>query len=132
TVIGLAFNLKDPDHLLGDSDDIGITCALLPRGIDGLEVGTHHDPMGIPFNNGPVKGKDVFIPMSCVIGGQDYVEQGWRMLMECLSVGRSISLPSLSIGGAQFAARSMSAYASIREQFGVPIQKFEGIREPLA
>lgn len=132
TVIGLAFNLKDPDKLLGDKSDIGITCALLPRSIDGLHVGDRHDPMGVPFNNGPVSGDDVFIPMDYVIGGQEYVGQGWRMLMECLSIGRSISLPSLSIGGTQLATRSMSAYASIREQFGIPIQKFEGIREPLA
>jgi acyl-CoA dehydrogenase len=109
-----------------------MTCALLPRSIEGLHIGERHDPMGVPFNNGPVSGEDVFIPMDYVIGGQDYVGQGWRMLMECLSIGRSISLPSLSIGGTQLATRSMSAYASVREQFGIPIQKFEGIREPLA
>lgn len=131
SVIGLAFNLRDPDHLIGDKTDIGITCALLPRSTKGLNVGDRHDPMGIPFHNGPVSGEDVFIPMDYVIGGQDYAGQGWRMLMECLSIGRSISLPSLSIGGAQLATRAMSAYASIREQFGIPIQKFEGIREPL-
>lgn len=132
TVIGLAFNLKDPDKLLGSKVEIGITCALLPHSIEGLQIGDRHDPMGVPFNNGPVSGDDVFIPMDYVIGGQEYVGQGWRMLMECLSIGRSISLPSLSIGGTQLATRSMSAYASIREQFGIPIQKFEGIREPLA
>lgn len=132
TVIGLAFKLKDPDKLLGEKEEIGITCALLPRDIAGLDVGRHHDPMGVPFNNGPVRGENVFIPMDFVIGGQDYAGQGWRMLMECLSIGRSISLPSLSVGGAQMTTLAMSAYTSIRVQFGLPIQKFEGIREPLA
>lgn len=132
TVIGLAFNLRDPDGLLGDNPDVGITCALLPRDCEGLEIGDHHDPMGIPFQNGPVRGTDVFIPMDYVIGGQDCAGQGWIMLMECLSVGRSISLPSLSVGAVQFATRSTSAYAAIREQFGLPLARFEGVREPLA
>jgi len=132
TVIGLAFNLHDPDALLGEKTDIGITCALLPRATAGMQIGEHHDPMGVPFNNGPVRGKDVFIPLDYVIGGREGVGIGWRMLMECLSVGRSISLPSLGVGGAQLATRVISAYATVREQFGLPIHKFEGVREPLA
>jgi acyl-CoA dehydrogenase len=132
TVIGLAFKLQDPDHLLGEKEEMGITCALLPRDIAGLDVGRHHDPMGVPFDNGPVSGENVFIPLDFIIGGKDYAGQGWRMLMECLAIGRSISLPSLSVGGAQMTALAMSAYAAIRVQFGLPLQKFEGIREPLA
>lgn len=132
TVIGLAFHLYDPERLLGGETDIGITCALLPRDCEGLEIGEHHDPMGIPFQNGPVRGKNVFIPMDYVIGGQACVGKGWVMLMDCLSVGRSISLPSLSVGAVQFATRSTSAYSAIRVQFGLPIARFEGIREPLA
>ena len=132
TVIGLAFRLYDPERILGDKEDIGITCALLPRDTAGMEIGERHDPMGVPFNNGPIRGKDVFIPMDYVIGGQECVGNGWRMLMESLAIGRSVSLPSLSVGGSQFATLSMSAYTSIREQFGLPIGKFEGVREPLA
>tara|TARA_R110002110_G_scaffold301156_1_gene515060 strand:- start:6891 stop:9302 length:2412 start_codon:yes stop_codon:yes gene_type:complete len=132
SLVGLAFNLRDPDGLLGEAKDIGITCALLPRQTPGMQIGEHHDPMGIPFPNGPVYGENVFIPMDYVIGGQEQVGNGWRMLMECLSVGRSISLPSLSIGGAQFAARSMSAYTALREQFGLALVNFEGVRAPLA
>jgi acyl-CoA dehydrogenase len=132
SVIGLAFRLYDPDKLLGDTEDIGITCALLPRDTKGMEIGERHDPMGVPFNNGPIRGKGVFIPMDYVIGGQACVGSGWRMLMECLAIGRSVSLPSLSVGGSQFATLSMSAYTAIREQFGLPIGKFEGVREPLA
>ena len=132
TVVGLAFNLKDPEGLLGGAEDIGITCALLPSDTEGLEIGERHDPMGIPFPNGPLRGKDVFIPMDYVIGGQEYVGHGWRMLMECLSVGRSISLPSLAVGGSQLSARVTSAYATIREQFGLQIGKFEGVREGMA
>ena len=132
TVIGLAFRLYDPDKILGDKEDIGITCALLPRDTAGMEIGDRHDPMGVPFNNGPIRGNDVFIPIDYVIGGQQCVGEGWRMLMECLAIGRSVSLPSLSVGGSQFATLTMSAYTSIREQFGLPIGKFEGVREPLA
>ncbi len=132
TLVGLAFDLHDPDRLLGDKEHIGITCALLPRSTPGMHIGEHHDPMGIPFQNGPVYGENVFIPMDYVIGGVEQVGNGWRMLMECLSVGRSISLPSLGVGGAQFAARSMGKYSALREQFGLPIANFEGIRTPLA
>lgn len=132
TVIGLAFQASDPDGLLGDKAELGITCALLPRDLKGLDIGKHHDPMGVPFPNGPVFGKDVFIPLDFVIGGQDGIGQGWRMLMECLAAGRSISLPAQSVGAVQLAARAAGAYATVREQFGMPIGRFEGIEEPLA
>lgn len=132
TVVGLAFHMHDPDHLLGDVEDIGITCALIPRDTPGLVIGNRHDPMGVPFPNGPIRGKDVFVPLECIIGGKDYAGKGWRMLMECLSAGRGISLPSLSVGGAQLASRATGAYALVREQFGTAIGNFEGVRECLA
>ncbi|MFZ2620309.1 MAG: acyl-CoA dehydrogenase, partial [Alphaproteobacteria bacterium] len=131
TVVGLAFKLYDPNHLLGDKEDIGITCALLPRNTKGLNIGQRHDPMGVPFQNGPLSGKDVFVPLDYIIGGQEYAGEGWRMLMECLSTGRGISLPSLSVAGAQLSVRASSAYATVREQFNMPIGKFEGVRERL-
>lgn len=132
TVIGLAFRLHDPDGLLGDEPDIGITCALIPRETPGMIIGNRHDPMGIPFQNGPVSGNDVFVPLDYIIGGREGAGNGWRMLMESLAAGRSISLPSQAVGAAQLAVRSTSAYATVREQFGMPIGKFEGIRERLA
>ena len=132
TVIGLAFRLFDPDGLLGDEEDLGITCALITPGLPGIDVGKHHDPMGIPFPNGPIFGSDVFVPIDAVIGGRDGVGQGWRMLMESLAEGRSISLPSLSVGAAQLATRVTGAYGTVREQFNMPIGRFEGIEEPLA
>lgn len=132
TVVGLAFRLQDPDGLLGGEKDVGITCALLPHDIKGMTIGNHHDPMGVPFPNGPIFGKDVFIPLDFVIGGREYVGQGWRMLMEALAAGRGISLPSLSVGAAQLSTRATSAYAVVREQFGLPIGRFEGVRERLA
>ena len=131
-VIGLAFRAIDPDGLLGGEEDLGITCALIPPGLPGIDVGRHHDPMGIPFPNGPIFGVDVFVPMDAVIGGRDGIGQGWRMLMESLAEGRSISLPSLSVGAAQLAARATGAYGTVREQFNMPIGRFEGIEEPLA
>ncbi|HZP66282.1 MAG TPA: acyl-CoA dehydrogenase [Rudaea sp.] len=132
TLIGLAFRIKDPDHLIGDKDDLGISCALIPRDLDGVEIGQRHDPMGVPFMNGPIVGKDVFAPMDCIIGGAAGIGQGWRMLMECLAAGRSISLPALSVGAAQMMTRISGAYATVREQFDTPIGRFEGIEEPLA
>lgn len=131
-VVGLAFRLEDPDHMLGEVENIGITCALLPRETPGMILGNRHDPMGVPFQNGPVSGEDVFVPLDYIIGGVDGAGKGWRMLMESLAAGRSISLPSQSVGAAELAARACSAYASVREQFGMPIAKFEGIRERLA
>lgn len=132
TLIGLAFRLKDPDGLLGKTEDLGITCALVPSNLPGIEIGKRHDPMGIPFHNGPIVGKDVFVPLDAIIGGPDKAGQGWRMLMETLAVGRSISLPALSLGAAQLATRVVGAYATVREQFDTPIGRFEGIEEPLA
>ncbi len=132
TVIGLAFRLLDPDHLLGDKTDLGITCALIPAHLPGIDIGKRHDPMGIHFLNGPTWGKDVFVPLDTIIGGAERAGQGWRMLMESLSVGRSISLPSLACGIGQLSARVVSAYGMVREQFDTPIGRFEGIEEPLA
>jgi acyl-CoA dehydrogenase len=132
TLIGLAFRIKDPDHLIGDKEDLGISCALISRDLDGIEIGLRHDPMGVPFMNGPIVGKDVFAPLDCIIGGRQGIGQGWRMLMECLAAGRSISLPALSVGAAQMATRISGAYATVREQFDTPIGRFEGIEEPLA
>lgn len=132
TVVGLAFRLHDPKHLLGDVEDIGITCALLPRNTPGLVIGKRHDPMGVPFQNGPVQGKNVFVPLEFIIGGPAYAGQGWRMLMEALAAGRGISLPSLSVGAAELSVRAGTAYAAVREQFGLPVGRFEGVRERLA
>lgn len=132
TVVGLAFRLSDPDNILDTGvEDIGITCALLPRDTKGMRIGNRHDPMGVPFPNGPIEGDDVFIPMDYVIGGMDGLGKGWRMLMECLATGRGISLPSLSVGAAQMSLRATSAYSLVREQFGLNIGRFEGIRERL-
>jgi acyl-CoA dehydrogenase len=132
TLIGLAFRLRDPDHLIGDREDLGITCALVPADLPGVEIGRRHDPLGIPFQNGPTTGQDVFVPLDAIIGGREGAGQGWRMLMETLAVGRSISLPAVSVGGAELAARVVSAYAMVREQFDTPIGRFEGVEEPLA
>ncbi len=132
TLIGLAFTLQDPEGLLGGQRDLGITCALLPRQTPGIRIGEHHDPLGVPFPNGPISGQGIFVPLDFVIGGKAGVGQGWRMLMECLAAGRSISLPALSVAAAEVAVRVTGAYASVREQFGLPIGRFEGIEEPLA
>jgi len=132
TVIGLAFRLRDPDGLLGDTVDLGITCALIPADLEGIEIGARHDPMGVPFQNGPNFGRDVFVPLDAIIGGRAMAGQGWRMLMESLAAGRSISLPALATASAQVATRLVGAYATVREQFDTPIGRFEGIEEPLA
>jgi acyl-CoA dehydrogenase len=132
TVIGLAFHLYDPDHLLGEDEDIGISLALIPRGTPGLEVGRRHFPLNVPFQNGPVRGKDVFVPVDALIGGPKMAGQGWRMLVECLSVGRAISLPSSAAGGIKMGAIAVGSYARIRKQFGLPIGRFEGVEEALA
>jgi len=131
TVIGLAFRLFDPEGLLGRKEDIGITCALIPRDVPGIKIGDRHDPMGVPFQNGPITGTDVFVPVDFVIGGQDGVGQGWKMLMDSLAAGRSISLPSLSVAAVELAARATGAYATVREQFNLPIGRFEGVEEAL-
>ena len=132
TILGLAFQLFDPDHVLGDKEDIGITLALIPTDTAGVEIGDRHFPMSQAFMNGPNRGTDVFIPMDWVIGGQEYVGQGWRMLMNCLSDGRAISLPALSTASGQLVSRSVGAYSAVRKQFKVPIGKFEGVSEVLA
>jgi acyl-CoA dehydrogenase len=132
TVIGIAFRMYDPDGLLGSKVDIGITLALVPRNTPALEVGRRHFPLNVPFQNGPVRGKDVFIAISDLIGGEKYMGQGWRMLVECLSVGRAISLPSGTAGGARTMALATGAYARIRKQFGLSIGRFEGVEEALA
>jgi len=132
TILGLAFQLRDPEHLLGNDGEPGITLALIPTDTPGIVIGSRHDPLGVPFLNGPNFGKDVFIPIEWVIGGQAGIGQGWRMLMESLAAGRSISLPALSSGGAKFVARVVGAYARVRRQFRLPIGRFEGIEEALA
>ncbi|MFT5675929.1 MAG: acyl-CoA dehydrogenase [Paraglaciecola sp.] len=132
TVIGLAFKMFDPDGLIGEEKELGITCALLPRETEGLEIGRRHFPLNVPFHNGPVRGNDIFVPLDYIIGGVKMAGQGWRMLVECLSVGRCITLPSTSAGGAKTIALATGAYARIRRQFKLPIGKMEGIEEMLA
>jgi acyl-CoA dehydrogenase len=132
TVLGLAFRLYDPDGLLGESPDIGITCALVPSSHPGVEIGRRHFPLDAMFMNCPTRGHDVFMPLEFIIGGPQRAGQGWRMLMECLAAGRSISLPSSYVGMAQLTARAVGAYSVVRDQFHTRIHKFEGIIEPLA
>ncbi len=132
TIVGLAFRMLDPDKLLGETEDLGITLGLIPRDTKGLEIGRRHFPLNVPFHNGPVRGKDVFIPLSQLIGGPDMAGQGWRMLVECLSVGRAISLPSMATGGSRAAVAATGAYARIRKQFGLAIGRFEGVEEAIA
>lgn len=132
TVLGMAFKMYDPDGLLGDEESLGVTCALIPTDTPGVEIGRRHFPLNAPFQNGPTRGQDVFVPLDFIIGGQDMIGQGWRMLMECLAVGRSISLPSMSSGSATAGAFATGAYARIRRQFGVHIGAFEGVQEALA
>ncbi|MGI9262905.1 MAG: acyl-CoA dehydrogenase, partial [Woeseiaceae bacterium] len=132
TVLGLAFKLYDPDHLIGDKDAYGITAALIPTDLPGIDIGRRHNPLSIPFQNGPTSGRDVFVPLDFIIGGQEMAGKGWKMLVELLSVGRAITLPSTSAGGGQAAAYSSGAYTQLRRQFGLPVAKFEGVGEALA
>ncbi|MEW5250691.1 acyl-CoA dehydrogenase [Microbulbifer discodermiae] len=132
TILGLAFKLYDPDHILGEEEELGITVALVPTDTQGVTIGQRHLPAMQAFQNGPNWGKDVFIPMEWIIGGRENVGRGWQMLMSALAAGRGISLPSLSTGGAKMAARLTGAYARVREQFGIPIGKFEGVQRRLA
>jgi acyl-CoA dehydrogenase len=132
TVIGLAFRLFDPDHLMGDKVDLGITCALIPRGTPGVAIGRRHFPMNVPFQNGPIVGEDVFVPLDAIIGGMGLAGQGWRMLVEQLSVGRCISLPSNATGAAAAAVYASGAYTRIRRQFNMPVGRFEGVQQVLA
>jgi len=132
TLVGLAFKLKDPERLIGDIDDYGITCALIPRTTAGLEIGNRHMPVGDPFLNGPVRGQDIFVPLDYIIGGKEMAGKGWRMLVNCLSAGRCISLPSGANGMAKNAVATTGAYARIRKQFNIPIGQMEGVQKPLA
>src|SRR5580704_8842683 len=132
TVIGLAFRMFDPERLLGGKTDIGITCALIPRNTPGVSIGRRHFPLNIPFQNGPILGKDVFVPLDFIIGGPRMAGSGWRMLVEQLSVGRCISLPSNATGGAKAGVWATGAYARIRRQFDTPVGKFEGVEEVIA
>ncbi len=132
TLLGLAFKLYDPDGLLGEKREYGITLALIPVDTPGVEIGRRHLPLDQAFQNGPTEGKDVFVPVDAIIGGVDYAGQGWRMLMECLAEGRSISLPALSAGAGKLAARATGGYARIRRQFKTPIGRFEGVEAALA
>jgi acyl-CoA dehydrogenase len=131
TVFGLAFHLYDPDGLLGDQKHVGITCALVPYDHPGVETGSRHFPLNAMFMNGPTRGKDVFMPLDFIIGGPEKAGQGWRMLMECLAAGRSISLPSSNTGMAQMTARAVGGYARVRSQFKMAVGRFEGVEEAL-
>lgn len=132
TLLGLAFQLRDPEQLLGDQEKIGISLALIPTDTDGINIGQRHFPLNIPFQNGPIWGKDVFIPMDWLIGGPEQAGNGWLMLVECLGEGRGISLPALATGAGKTLSRVTGAYAGVRKQFGTHIGRFEGIEEPLA
>ncbi|WP_070888239.1 acyl-CoA dehydrogenase [Pseudomonas argentinensis] len=132
TLLGVAFKAYDPDHLLGDKDELGISLALIPTDTPGVDIGRRHIPLGAAFMNGPNSGKDVFIPLDYLIGGPEYLGKGWMMLMNCLSVGRSISLPAVGTGAAKFTSLVTGQYSQVREQFNVPLSAFEGIQEALA
>jgi acyl-CoA dehydrogenase len=132
TLLGLAFHLHDPEHLLGDTEHIGITLALVPADFKGVEIGRRHYPARSAFMNGPTKGRNVFVPMEFLIGGVQYAGQGWRMLMECLSTGRAISLPAIGTVSIKHALRVTSAYARVRRQFGIPVGIMEGVADPLS
>ena len=132
TVLGLAFKVFDPDQLLGEKLELGITCALLPKSHPGVELGNRHDPMGQRFYNGTTRGNDVFIPMDFIIGGQKNIGRGWQMLVSCLGAGRGISLPAMGVATGQAALKASAEYSFVREQFGLPIGRFEGIQGKLA
>jgi len=132
TILGLAFKLRDPENLLGRGENLGITCALVPTNTAGVVIGRRHDPLFTPFYNCPTQGHDVIVPIDAIVGGAEWAGKGWRMLTESLAAGRGISLPAQSAGGTKLGTRVISAYASVRMQFGLPIGKFEGIEEPVA
>ena len=132
TILGLAFKLYDPEKLIGEIEDYGITAALIPTNLDGVTIGRRHLPMNVPFQNGPTSGNDVFVPIDFIIGGKKMAGKGWKMLVECLSVGRAITLPSTATGGGQAAAYATGAYAQLRKQFNLSISQFDGIKESLA
>ncbi len=132
TVLGLAFQMQDPDGLLGDKEALGITCALIPTDHEGVVIGQRHYPLNMAFMNGTTQGKDVFIPLDWIIGGPQYAGRGWRMLVECLSAGRGISLPALATAAGHTATKTTTAYSYVRHQFGLAIGQFEGVQEALA
>lgn len=132
SLVGLAFKVEDPDHLLSDIEDRGITCALIPSDLPGITIGRRHLPSSAAFMNGPIQGKDVFVPLDHIIGGTEQIGQGWSMLVQSLAAGRAISLPALGTAGGKFAAMTTGAYARIRRQFKMPIAYFEGVEEVLA
>lgn len=132
TVIGVAFQLRDPQKILFDKEEAGITCALIPNTAPGIRQGRRHDPLNTPFVNSPLNGENVVIGLDAIIGGKNGLGKGWKMLMECLAAGRGISLPSTSSGGSKLVARVVSAYCALRQQFGVAVGKFEGVEEVLA
>jgi acyl-CoA dehydrogenase len=132
TLLGLAFRLYDPDHILGPHEDRGITLGLIPTDTAGVNIGRRHFPLNGAFMNGPNWGKDVFVPVDYVIGGVDYVGQGWKMLMNCLAAGRSISLPGNAVGMSKLAARTTGGYGRVRTQFKMSIGRFEGVEEAMA
>jgi acyl-CoA dehydrogenase len=132
TLLGLAFRLRDPDNLLGKGEDVGITCALIPAQTPGVVLDKRHDPMGVPFYNSPTEGHDVVVPIEQIIGGIEQAGQGWKMLMQSLAAGRGISFPATCTGVAKLVSRVTGAYATVRQQFGASIGRFEGIEEPLA
>ncbi|WP_394131600.1 acyl-CoA dehydrogenase [Shewanella maritima] len=132
TVLGLAFQMRDPDGLLGEQENIGITCALIPTDHPGVEIGNRHNPLTMAFMNGTTSGEDVFIPLDWIIGGPQYAGRGWRMLVECLSAGRGISLPALATASGHVTTKTTTAYSYVRQQFGMPIGYFEGVQEAMA
>ena len=132
SLLGVAFQLEDPEGLLGEDEHRGITLALVPTSLPGVETRRRHDPLGVKFINGPTTGRDVFVPLDHVIGGAAQVGKGWRMLMDCLSAGRSLCLPGLACGAAQTTLRTVTSYGMVREQFGMPIARFEGVEEKLS
>ena len=132
TLLGLAVKVEDPDELLGKGKFPGISCVLVPSASEGVKLGQRHDPLGVPFINSPLVGKDVVVSVEQVIGGTEGIGRGWKMLMECLAAGRGISLPSQSAGGCKFVTKTVGAYSQVRQQFGLPIAKFEGVDEVIS
>lgn len=132
TLIGIAFKLKDPQHLISEKEDLGITCALVPSDLPGVEQGDRHDPLGLPIFNGPIFGRDVEIDLDHIIGGKEYIGKGWMMIAESLSAGRGISLPSLATGSTKLASSTVAIQSNLRHQFSMPIGQFEGVKTPLA
>ncbi len=132
SVLGLAFQMRDPDSLLGGEKNIGITCALIPTDHPGVNIGRRHNPLNMAFMNGTTHGENVFIPLDWIIGGPQYAGRGWRMLVECLSAGRGISLPAMATATGHLSTKTTTAYSSIRQQFGLSIGQFEGVQEALA